>query len=200
MPKFNYQNTSFIMSVPNVNYLPINNGIEVAFIGRSNAGKSSLLNKLTNQKNLARKSKKPGCTKLINLFKVVENKYLVDLPGYGYAKISRCNRINLQHVLLEYIRKKNNLIGLVLLLDIKYTLNNFDKRIIKLARDKNISLLILLTKADKFNCYAQNIKLNIIRETLTNFIENVQVEIISSFKNIGVDNVYQKLNIWFQNF
>ncbi|MXP51191.1 ribosome biogenesis GTP-binding protein YihA/YsxC [Pantoea sp. SoEX] len=202
MLKLNYQNTRFLISIPSLNYLPkYMNHIQVAFIGRSNSGKSSLLNKLTKQKHLARTSKTPGCTKLINLFEVMKNKYLIDLPGYGYARVSKQDKEHWKVMIIEYIKNNKNLKGLFLLLDINSTINDFDKLIIKLANKKNISLLILLTKADKLNISKRKMKLNSTKEVLSNLItnDNVFVEIVSSIKNIGIENIRQKLNILFQS-
>ncbi|MBK4775717.1 YihA family ribosome biogenesis GTP-binding protein [Candidatus Pantoea edessiphila] len=200
MFKLNYHNTRFIISAPSINYLPDDRyNIQVAFIGRSNSGKSSLLNRLTHQKHLARTSKTPGCTKLINLFEIVQNKYLVDLPGYGYAKVFRKNQKQWQYTLIEYIKINKNLKGLLLLLDINCILNDFDKFIIQLANQQNISLLVLLTKADKLNFSTRKMRLDIMNKNLSNFnTVDIEVEIVSSIKNIGIENVYQKLNIWFK--
>ena len=99
MTTWNYQQTHFVTSAPDIRHLPSDTGIEVAFAGRSNAGKSSALNTLTNQKNLARTSKTPGRTQLINLFEVAEGKRLVDLPGYGYAQVPEEMKIKWQRAL-----------------------------------------------------------------------------------------------------
>lgn len=103
MTNLNYQQTHFVMSAPDIRHLPSDTGIEVAFAGRSNAGKSSALNTLTNQKGLARTSKTPGRTQLINLFEVVDGKRLVDLPGYGYAEVPEEMKRKWQRALAEYL-------------------------------------------------------------------------------------------------
>lgn len=104
MTKFyNYHITRFVMSAPDIRYLPTDNGIEIAFVGRSNAGKSSVFNTLANQKNLARTSKMPGCTHLINLFEVGPGIRLVDLPGYGYAEVPEDLKRKQQRMLGEYL-------------------------------------------------------------------------------------------------
>ncbi len=118
----NYQQTHFVTSAPDIRHLPSDTGIEVAFAGRSNAGKSSALNTLTNQKNLARTSKTPGRTQLINLFEVAEGKRLVDLPGYGYAQVPEEMKIKWQRALGEYLEKRMCLKGLVVLMDIRHPL------------------------------------------------------------------------------
>ncbi len=105
MTNWNYQLTHFVTSAPDIRHLPADTGIEVAFAGRSNAGKSSALNTLTNQKNPARTSKTPGRTQLINLFEVAEGKRLVDLPGYGYAQVPEEMKIKWQRALGEYLGK-----------------------------------------------------------------------------------------------
>ena len=109
MTNLNYQQTHFVMSAPDNRHLPSDTGIEVAFAGRSNAGKSSALNTLTNQKSLARTSKTPGRTQLINLFEVADGKRLVDLPGYGYAEVPEEMKRKWQRALGEYLEKRQSL-------------------------------------------------------------------------------------------
>ena len=123
MTTWNYQQTHFVTSAPDIRHLPSDTGIEVAFAGRSNAGKSSALNTLTNQKNLARTSKTPGRTQLINLFEVAEGKRLVDLPGYGYAQVPEEMKIKWQRALGEYLEKRMCLKGLVVLMDMPVELS-----------------------------------------------------------------------------
>ncbi len=121
----------------------------MAFAGRSNAGKSSALNTLTNQKSLARTSKTPGRTQLINLFEVADGKRLVDLPGYGYAEVPEEMKRKWQRALGEYLEKRQSLQGLVVLMDIRHPLKDLDQQMIEWAVDSNIAVSVLLTKADK---------------------------------------------------
>jgi len=193
----NYQQTHFILSAPDIRHLPSDTGIEVAFAGRSNAGKSSALNTLTNQKGLARTSKTPGRTQLINLFEVVEGKRVVDLPGYGYAEVPEEMKLKWQRALGEYLEKRLCLKGLVVLMDIRHPLKDLDKQMIEWAVDSNIEILVLLTKADKLASGARKAQLNTVREAVQAFNGDIQVEAFSSLKKIGVDKLRQKLDIWY---
>jgi len=193
----NYHVTHFMLSAPDIRHLPSDSGIEVAFAGRSNAGKSSALNTLTNQKSLARTSKTPGRTQLINLFEVVEGKRLVDLPGYGYAEVPEEMKRKWQRSLAEYLQKRRALKGLVVLMDIRHPLKDLDQNMIEWAVQSQIPVLILLTKADKLASGARKAQLNIVREASLAFMGDVQVEMFSSLKKLGVDKLRQKLDSWF---
>jgi GTP-binding protein len=185
------------MSAPDIRHLPADTGIEVAFAGRSNAGKSSALNTLTNQKGLARTSKTPGRTQLINLFEVKEGKRLVDLPGYGYAEVPEEMKLKWQRALCEYLQKRQALKGLVILMDIRHPLKDLDRQMIQWSVESGIPVLLLLTKADKLASGARKAQLNVVREAALEFVGDVQVELFSSLKKIGVDKVRQKLDSWF---
>ncbi len=193
----NYAACRFLLSAPDIRSLPTDEGIEIAFAGRSNAGKSSALNTLTNQKNLARTSKTPGRTQLINLFHVAENCRLVDLPGYGYAEVPQEVKRKWQRALGEYLQKRNSLKGLVILMDIRHPLKELDQQIIFWAVDAGLPILILLTKADKLSNGAAKAQLNTVREASLAFQGDVQVEIFSSLKKISVDKLKNKLDQWF---
>lgn len=182
---------------PDIRHLPSDTGIEVAFAGRSNAGKSSALNTLTNQKSLARTSKTPGRTQLINLFEVADGKRLVDLPGYGYAEVPEEMKRKWQRALGEYLEKRQSLQGLVVLMDIRHPLKDLDQQMIEWAVDSNIAVLVLLTKADKLASGARKAQLNMVREAVLAFNGDVQVETFSSLKKQGVDKLRQKLDTWF---
>ncbi|WP_033784328.1 MULTISPECIES: ribosome biogenesis GTP-binding protein YihA/YsxC [Pantoea] len=197
MSELNYHVTHFVMSAPDIRHLPADTGIEVAFAGRSNAGKSSALNTLTNQKGLARTSKTPGRTQLINLFEVKEGKRLVDLPGYGYAEVPEEMKLKWQRALGEYLQKRQALKGLVVLMDIRHPLKDLDRQMIQWSVESGIPVLLLLTKADKLASGARKAQLNVVREAALEFVGDVQVELFSSLKKIGVDKVRQKLDSWF---
>ena len=200
MSELNYHVTHFVMSAPDIRHLPADTGIEVAFAGRSNAGKSSALNTLTNQKGLARTSKTPGRTQLINLFEVKEGKRLVDLPGYGYAEVPEEMKLKWQRALGEYLQKRQALKGLVILMDIRHPLKDLDRQMINWSVESGIPVLLLLTKADKLASGARKAQLNVVREAALEFMGDVQVELFSSLKKIGVDKVRQKLDSWFTTF
>jgi len=197
LSELNYHVTHFVMSAPDIRHLPADTGIEVAFAGRSNAGKSSALNTLTNQKGLARTSKTPGRTQLINLFEVKEGKRLVDLPGYGYAEVPEEMKLKWQRALGEYLQKRQALKGLVVLMDIRHPLKDLDRQMIQWSVESGIPVLLLLTKADKLASGARKAQLNVVREAALEFVGDVQVELFSSLKKIGVDKVRQKLDSWF---
>lgn len=194
---YNYQITHFVTSVPNIRHLPIDSGIEIAFSGRSNAGKSSVLNTLTNKKNLAMTSKTPGRTQLINLFEVEPGIRLVDLPGYGYAEVPEELKRKWQRALSEYLQKRDSLKGLVVLMDIRHPMKDLDQQMVQWAVDVNIPVLVLLTKADKLASGALKAKLNQVREAALVFMGDVEIATFSSLKKKGVDKLRQKLDAWF---
>ncbi|QBH94999.1 YihA family ribosome biogenesis GTP-binding protein [Limnobaculum zhutongyuii] len=197
LKNFNYHKTHFVTSAPDITHLPVDFGIEIAFAGRSNAGKSSALNTLTNQKNLARTSKTPGRTQLINLFQVEENLHLVDLPGYGYAEVPEEMKRKWQRALGEYLQKRECLRGLVVLMDIRHPLKDLDQQMIQWAVDVELPVMILLTKADKLASGARKAQLNMVREAILPFQGDIQVEMFSSLKKLGVDKLRLKLDEWF---
>lgn len=197
MRRWNYQITHFVTSAPDIRHLPEDIGVEVAFVGRSNAGKSSALNTLTNQKQLARTSKTPGRTQLLNLFQVEEGFRLVDLPGYGYAEVPEAVKRNWQRALSEYLEKRQCLKGLVVLMDSRHPMKEQDQQIIHWAVQSKIPVMVLLTKADKLASGAAKSCLNTVREASLAFMGDVQVDLFSSTKKIGVDNLRRKIDEWF---
>ncbi|WP_077577287.1 ribosome biogenesis GTP-binding protein YihA/YsxC [Salinivibrio sp. AR640] len=193
----NYRNTQFVTSAPDIHHLPDNTGIEIAFAGRSNAGKSSSLNRLCDQKSLAKTSKTPGRTQLINLFKVDEGCHIVDLPGYGYAQVPLEMKEKWQRSLGEYLQKRDQLGGLVVLMDIRHPMKDLDQQLIYWAVESKLPVLVLLTKADKLKTGARKQQLMKIREASLAFCGDVEVELYSSLKGIGVDKLRQKLDAWY---
>ncbi|WP_413739304.1 ribosome biogenesis GTP-binding protein YihA/YsxC [Sodalis sp. RH21] len=189
--------THFVMSAPDIRHLPIDTGIEVAFAGRSNAGKSSALNTLTNQKGLARTSKTPGRTQLINLFEVETDVRLVDLPGYGYAEVPEEMKRKWQRALGEYLQKRHSLKGLVVLMDIRHPMKDLDQQMVQWAVGVDIPVLVLLTKSDKLASGACKAQVNQVREIAAAFMGDIQVEAFSSLKKTGVDKLRLKLDSWF---
>ncbi|CDG22838.1 putative GTP-binding protein engB [Xenorhabdus poinarii G6] len=194
---YNYHMTRFITSAPDIRHLPQDVGIEVAFAGRSNAGKSSALNALTRQKSLARTSKTPGRTQLINLFEVEEGIRLVDLPGYGYAEVPEEMKRKWQKALGEYLQKRECLLGLVVLMDIRHPLKDLDMQMIEWAVTMQVPVMVLLTKADKLASGARKSQLAKVRQELATLGGDVQIEYFSTLKKIGIDQLEQKLNLWF---
>jgi GTP-binding protein len=189
--------THFVMSAPDIRHLPSDEGIEVAFAGRSNAGKSSALNTLTQQKALARISKTPGRTQLINLFEVEPGIRLVDLPGYGYAQVPEEMKKKWQRSLGEYLQMRNSLKGLIVLMDIRHPLKDLDRQMVEWAVAVGTPVMLLLTKADKLASGARQAQVKMVREAVKEFMGDIQVEAFSSPKKQGVDKLSQKLDTWF---
>lgn len=196
---FNYQQTRFLTSAPDIRALPADVGVEVAFAGRSNAGKSSALNTLTRQNNLARTSKTPGRTQLINTFHLAEGKRLIDLPGYGYAKVPLEVKEKWQKSLGEYLQKRDSLKGLVVLMDIRHPLKDLDQQLIFWAVASQIPVLLLLTKADKLPSGQRKKTLQEVREASLAFMGDVTVETFSSLNKHGLPELEQVLDHWFSN-
>lgn len=192
-----YSQAKFLKSSPRADQLPEDSGYEVAFAGRSNAGKSSALNCLTGIRQLARTSKTPGRTQLINLFTLNdESRRLIDLPGYGYAKVALSVKHDWQKNLAHYLDVRKSLRGLVLLMDIRHPLKELDQSMINWALDRQLPVHILLTKADKLSRgNVQNTILQVRRhyELVSDLIT---VQGFSSLKKQGVDDLIKVLNVW----
>ena len=194
--QLNYHKTHFLTSAPDIRHMPEDSGIEIAFAGRSNAGKSTALNSLTQQKSLARTSKTPGRTQLINLFEVEENCKIVDLPGYGYAAVPEQMKIKWQQALGEYLQKRECLGGVVILMDIRHPLKDLDQQMIEWAVSSDLPLLLLLTKADKFKYGpAKNILLQTKRE-LEKLDLPFSIQLFSSLKKEGIDELAEVMGRW----
>ena len=196
----NFHKAKFIHSAPSIRECPPEDGIEVAFAGRSNAGKSSAINTLTNNNKLARVSKTPGRTQLINFFELSETQRLVDLPGYGYAKVSREQKELWQRYLSEYLRERRCLHGLILLMDIRHPLQEFDTTMLKWATNSNMAVHILLTKADKLSRGQAGSQLQTVNREIKNagLSQLVSVQNFSSLKNTGLDELKAKLQTWLE--
>lgn len=195
LKKMNFNKAEFVTSAVNIEACPDNSLAEVAFAGRSNAGKSSAINTITGHNRLARISKTPGRTQLINFFALEEGRHLVDLPGYGFAKVPLKVKDKWQRELEQYLRQREALVGLILLSDIRHPLKEFDRMMIDWAVQSDLPLHILLTKSDKLKRgAAQNILLAVQKEVAT--LDNVTLQLFSSLKNVGVDEAKTKLGEW----
>lgn len=192
-----YSQAKFSISAPDISHLGQDVGIEVAFAGRSNAGKSSALNRLTRQKSLARTSKTPGRTQLINVFELDEGRRLIDLPGYGYAKVPMAVKLKWQKSLGEYLQKRESLKGLVVLMDIRHPFKDLDQELIQWAVTAQLPVLALLTKADKFKSGKRKAQLLMAREAAMAFCGDVTVHLFSSLNGLGLDNSEAVLDLWF---
>lgn len=195
----NYRRARFLTSAATLAQLPPDHGIEIAFAGRSNAGKSTALNRLTGQKNLARTSKTPGRTQLINLFEIVPGARLVDLPGYGYAQVPLSVKLRWQHTLSQYLQTRKSLRGLVLLSDIRHPLKETDSHMLDWAIAAQLPVLLALSKADKLKSGAraravQAVCRDVFRRWGTS---EIRVIAFSGLKGLGLDALTQWLDDFF---
>lgn len=194
-----YTQATFLKSAALVSQLPADTGFEVAFAGRSNAGKSSALNCLTNIRQLARISKTPGRTQLINLFTLAdEARRLVDLPGYGYAKVPLQVKKDWQKNLAHYLDVRKSLRGLVLLMDIRHPLKELDQMMINWSFERQLPVHILLTKADKLSRGQAQSTVLLVRKHYELMEDFLTVQSFSSLKKQGVEELVQVLNQWFE--
>ncbi|GHA14204.1 ribosome biogenesis GTP-binding protein YihA/YsxC [Oceanisphaera arctica] len=194
--QINFNTARFITSAPDINQMPADSGIEIAFAGRSNAGKSSALNTITQQKSLARTSKTPGRTQLINVFELSEGKRLIDLPGYGYAKVPEEMKLKWQQALSVYLQQRESLKGLVVLMDIRHPLKDIDQQLLQWASESNLPVLALLTKCDKLKPGPRKSEVLRVREAVTVFGGDIRVESFSSLKGLGLDRAREILSEW----
>lgn len=193
-----YQKAKYLKSVPTLNLCPDELQYEVAFAGRSNAGKSSALNVITSQKALARTSKTPGRTQLINFFILDEERALVDLPGYGFAKVNIKTKRAWEAGLSEYIEKRQQLKGLVLLMDSRMPPTDIDITMLDWTLSLDLPVHILLTKADKLKRGPAKANLLKLRKLLKEEYPHATAQLFSSLKRDGLNEVWQKLDEWFE--
>jgi len=192
-----YRQAQYTISATQLSELPVDEGIEVAFAGRSNAGKSSAINTITDQKSLARISKTPGRTQMINFFSIDDSRSLVDLPGYGYAKVPEKIKIRWQQTLGKYLETRQALRGLVLMMDIRHPLKEFDLQMIKWANNAKLSVHILLTKSDKLKRGAANSSLLLVNKELQKKELLASAQLFSSLNHQGKQEAVEQLNQWF---
>jgi len=191
-----YYRANFLSSAHKLSQSPDDNGFEVAFAGRSNAGKSSAINAITNQKNLARTSKTPGRTQQIVFFQLDDTRRLVDLPGYGFAKVPLSVKHHWQKTLEHYLIQRESLRGLILLMDIRHPLTEFDQQMLYWCDHSQMPVHILLTKADKLSRGKANGTLQQVKGQLQNFSVPVTIQLFSALKKQGIPEVEQHLNQW----
>lgn len=194
--KINYQQATFLLSAAALHHLPPDEGTEVAFVGRSNAGKSSALNCITCIRGLARTSKTPGRTQLINLFQLDDQRRLVDLPGYGYAKVSLTTKKKWQDLVSRYLTARQCLKGLVLVMDIRHPLKPMDIQLLDWTTNINLRVHILLTKADKLNKDPANRVLIKTKQALCDETKLISVQLFSSQNSVGAEDARKQLDEW----
>jgi GTP-binding protein len=189
------QAAHFLLSTPDLRHAPTDGGREVAFAGRSNAGKSSALNVLCNQKALARTSKTPGRTQQLVFFTLTEQARLVDLPGYGYARVNAQTQHQWQALMETFLGQRQALHGIVLVMDIRHPLTDYDQQMLDWCHFHHMPVLVLLTKADKLaRGGAQNTLLS-VRRQLKEF-DQVTVQLFSATKRIGLEEARQQICAW----
>ncbi|GLP95412.1 ribosome biogenesis GTP-binding protein YihA/YsxC [Paraferrimonas sedimenticola] len=193
-----FRQAKFLTSAPDIRHLGADKGIEIAFAGRSNAGKSSALNALTQQKSLARTSKTPGRTQLINVFELDQDRRLIDLPGYGFAQVPLHLKEKWQAALSEYLQDRESLCGIVVLMDIRHPLKDIDQQMIDWAIHNHLPVLALLTKCDKLKQGARKSTLLKVRKHYEEYADLVQVEVFSSLKKLGIPQLINWLTAHYQ--
>lgn len=183
----------FAFSAHNLSQLPPDEGREVAFAGRSNAGKSTALNALCHQNSLARTSKTPGRTQQLVYFEVVPLRYLVDLPGYGYAKVPEALRVHWQEFINRYFQIRQSLAGLVVVMDVRHPLRDYDLQMLEYAKARGLPAHCLLTKSDKLGRGEQSKTLQAVRKQLGDV---ASVQLYSGDTRIGVDEARKVVTGW----
>ncbi len=191
-----YRATCFFNSVNSLAQLPPDTGREVAFAGRSNAGKSSALNALAGQRQLARVSKTPGRTQLLNFFQVEPGRYLVDLPGYGYAQVPDAIRRHWQALLGRYLRERRALRGLMLLMDIRHPLTALDRQLLDGCAHRSLPAHVLLTKADKLGRGAARAALQQVWKMLETDYPGASAQLFSTPAGLGMNEALARLDEW----
>lgn len=180
----------FLMSAPKLNICVEDTGYEIAFAGRSNAGKSSAINTITDQKQLARASKRPGRTQMINFFSLGNpDQRLVDLPGYGYAAVPEEMKLLWQKELEAYLIERKSLTGLVLLMDVRHPLQHFDRMMLQWAKSRGLFVHILLTKSDKLNRGPANTVLLEVKQELKKMKLDFSIQLFSSLHKQGLEEL-----------
>jgi GTP-binding protein len=196
MKKVNpFRIASYVLSAHELKQLPKDGGIEVAIAGRSNAGKSSAINTFTDQKSLARTSKTPGRTQQIVIFELDEDRRIADLPGYGYAKVPLKLKAHWRTVMARYFETRTCLQGVVLVMDIRHPMREFDQQMLAWCDAAGIPCHILLTKADKLKRGpAQSTLLKVKRDLPA----SASIQVFSSTKKTGLDELLDKLSLWYE--
>ncbi|MEH6455086.1 MAG: ribosome biogenesis GTP-binding protein YihA/YsxC [Cocleimonas sp.] len=193
-----YRQASFLQSASTMDTLPPELGFEVAFAGRSNAGKSSTLNRLCEQKSLARTSKTPGRTQLINFFSLPDDKFLVDLPGYGFAKVPDKVKREWQQFIESYLTNRTPLSGLVIVMDIRRPMLEYDLNMLTWTNTRDLPVHIVLNKSDKLkNGQAKTMLLKTQKE-LKEINPLYTAQMYSALKGVGVRELEKQLNSWLE--
>jgi GTP-binding protein len=189
-------NIEFVTTVAEAHTLPPAHGAEVAFVGRSNAGKSSALNALAHRKRIAFVSKTPGRTQHINFFRVGDDRYLVDLPGYGYAAVPAAARAHWNELIGGYLQTRSCLRGVVLIMDARHPLTELDRKLIDWLKPAGRPVHVLLSKSDKLNRQTANATLRSVAAALQRDYANCSVQLFSSTHKTGIAEAAAKVREW----
>lgn len=187
--------SEFIKSAVNPSHFPDPEFPEVAFAGRSNVGKSSLINTVVNRKNLVKTSSRPGCTQLINFFRINGNTFFVDLPGYGYAKVSKTIRSQWGTMVERYLKQRENLMGVVLLIDIRREPQKEEFQLMEWLAGRGIPCLRVLTKADKLSRQKQLNRVTELSKIM--MCEKDEMILFSATSKQGKDEILKELDMLF---
>jgi GTP-binding protein len=193
-----YRQARFLTSAAKLKQAPPDEGYEVAFAGRSNAGKSSAINLLCDQKALARTSRTPGRTQLLNFFEIDTQRRLVDLPGYGYAKVSEDVKRDWQGTLADYLQHRECLRGLIMVMDARHPLKDYDVQMLNWANQIPLPVHVLLTKADKLNREQSGRALQQVEQALREFSRDFSAQLFSALKRWGMDEAHARLDQWLE--
>lgn len=193
-----YHKAHYLLSALQLKHAPPDQGYEAAFAGRSNAGKSSAINTITHQKSLARTSKTPGRTQMLNFFALDDERRLVDLPGYGYAKVPDAMQKHWAKAMETYLRERQALRGVFLLMDIRHPMTEFDWQMIEWCRHSGLPLHIALTKADKLSRGAAKGTLQKVQAQLKREAGDlpISVQLFSALDKTGVEEAHAALDQW----
>ena len=191
-----YTQATFLVSASRLDQCPADTGAEIAFAGRSNAGKSSAINTLTQNRKLARTSKTPGRTQLINFFSLNDDQRLVDLPGYGYAKVPEEMRNAWGRELTRYLGERHQIRGLFAVMDSRHAPTILDEQLVEWFGTTEKPIHVLLTKSDKLTRNEANKKLKMVSDILCSQYSSLSVQLFSSSNKTGVDEARQKLIEW----
>ncbi len=193
-----FKNARFTLSVPEARLLPSDTGREIAFAGRSNAGKSSALNVLCAQRGLARTSRTPGRTQHIVVFELDAERRLIDLPGFGYAKVAKSMRAHWEEALPEYLETRASLAGLVLLMDIRHPLKPQDLAVLEWCNHAGVAVHVLLNKSDKLSRGPATATLHQVTAAIAKRGWTASAQLFSALKQDGAEQAWQVLADWLQ--
>lgn len=188
-----FNQARFMVSSPSLAKCPEDVGAEVAFVGRSNAGKSTSLNTITQQKSLARTSKTPGRTQLINFFQLNDDYRLVDLPGYGFAKAPLAVKKQWERFITDYLQNRQSLAGIVMAMDVRHPMKDYDAQMLTWAAEVELPVHVLLTKADKLS---RGAGMSVLHKLRVDIPFGHTAQLFSGLKKNGVDEAQEKISEW----